>query len=119
MLGSCPTCGGQVASSASACPHCGETEFEVDTREATESRSCPDCGGRGYYWKEASSHTHPGTGEHKFFKADWEWCVRCFMTGVILDNVVYKRDQRTGTTRRVVFGQTSGEYGGFPRKPKP
>lgn len=119
MLGSCPTCSGKIASSASVCPHCGETKFEVTVREAKESRACPDCGGRGYSWSNASSSVHPGTGKRTFSEAGWYWCTYCYMTGVVLDHVEYKRDQRTGSVDRLVTRTVSGEHGGFPRKPKP
>lgn len=41
-LGKCPECAGAVSSTATACPHCGNTKFFAPTGRTIKVR-CPDC----------------------------------------------------------------------------
>lgn len=45
-LGKCPTCSGDIALSATQCPHCGEKGFE-ELGEVVEKTTCSRCGGDG------------------------------------------------------------------------
>lgn len=45
-LGKCPECDGIVSTTASACPHCGNTNFSVPTGKWA-AQKCSDCNGSG------------------------------------------------------------------------
>ncbi len=47
-LGKCPTCGGQVSTSAESCPHCGERNFTMNSfGNQGKEFLCDSCGGSG------------------------------------------------------------------------
>jgi DnaJ-class molecular chaperone len=45
--GTCPTCGGDVSTSADRCPSCGEAEFVDSYLEELPATQCPACNGTG------------------------------------------------------------------------
>ena len=50
-LGPCPECGQQVATSALACPNCGNTEFLIPTGNKVRGK-CRSCNGTGTFYQE-------------------------------------------------------------------
>jgi len=50
-MGRCPECTASVSTTATACPHCGNTKFLVPTGKLI-TQTCNRCGGRKILFRE-------------------------------------------------------------------